>query len=236
MVPAWAPDGALLFISDRSGWWNLYREDAPGRAAALCAREAEFGGPAWVFGSRPFQVLPDGRCALPARTIQYQSLRRLGCRDCLRVQMGCSGCCRTLVRTHDLRCTQVMYQSGGLQAAGDVLGPQGGRHAAGRAGPRFRRPERPCHAVLRVRAAVGGAAPRWLHRARARRGPAHAAQRGRAAGGIEHLQHIIGSRKLQIRTCGSIYALSCHRAGAAGRTPCVRRYHPHSGLHMHVLS
>ena len=23
--PEWSPDGALIFASDRSGWWNLYR-------------------------------------------------------------------------------------------------------------------------------------------------------------------------------------------------------------------
>ncbi|KAK9844215.1 hypothetical protein WJX81_008232 [Elliptochloris bilobata] len=61
IVPAWAPDGALLFVSDRSGWWNLYRDAAQGGAVALCAREAEFGGPAWTFDGRPFQLLPDGR-------------------------------------------------------------------------------------------------------------------------------------------------------------------------------
>jgi hypothetical protein len=63
MTPVWAHDGALLFISDRTGWWNLYRDAAPGGAAPLCPRTAEFGGPAWAFGARPFQTLPDGRCA-----------------------------------------------------------------------------------------------------------------------------------------------------------------------------
>lgn len=64
MAPTWAPEGTLLFISDRSGWWNLYRDGGAGGAAALCPREAEFGGPAWVFGMRPFLPLPDGRCAV----------------------------------------------------------------------------------------------------------------------------------------------------------------------------
>lgn len=47
MQPRWAPDGALFFISDRSGWWNLYSVDAAAAAAEarpLCPREAEFGG------------------------------------------------------------------------------------------------------------------------------------------------------------------------------------------------
>jgi dipeptidyl aminopeptidase/acylaminoacyl peptidase len=49
--PAWAPDGsALFFISDQSGWWNLYRKKSQSPVEALAPREAEFGQPQWVFG------------------------------------------------------------------------------------------------------------------------------------------------------------------------------------------
>jgi dipeptidyl aminopeptidase/acylaminoacyl peptidase len=47
--PAWSPDGRLYFVSDRSGWWNLYRLDNGG-AERLVTMEAEFGAPQWVFG------------------------------------------------------------------------------------------------------------------------------------------------------------------------------------------
>jgi dipeptidyl aminopeptidase/acylaminoacyl peptidase len=47
--PQFAPDGTLCFVSDRSGWWNLYRERA-GQTEALHPRSAEFGLPQWVFG------------------------------------------------------------------------------------------------------------------------------------------------------------------------------------------
>ena len=47
--PEWSPDGVLHFVSDRSGWWNLYRWSY-GEAEALYAMEAEFGRPQWVFG------------------------------------------------------------------------------------------------------------------------------------------------------------------------------------------
>jgi dipeptidyl aminopeptidase/acylaminoacyl peptidase len=48
--PEWSPDGVLHFVSDRTGWWNLYRwEEATRRAAPLAPMEAEFGGPQWVF-------------------------------------------------------------------------------------------------------------------------------------------------------------------------------------------
>jgi dipeptidyl aminopeptidase/acylaminoacyl peptidase len=58
--PAFGPDGSLFFVSDRSGWWNLYRA-APGGAVALCPAEAEFGLPQWVFGMSTWGIAADGR-------------------------------------------------------------------------------------------------------------------------------------------------------------------------------
>lgn len=49
LQPEWSPDGTLHFISDRSGWWNLYRLKN-GAVEALCPREADFAQPPWVFG------------------------------------------------------------------------------------------------------------------------------------------------------------------------------------------
>ncbi len=48
--PEWSPRGALYFVSDRSGWWNLYRLEADGSARPLRPMEAEFGVPQWAFG------------------------------------------------------------------------------------------------------------------------------------------------------------------------------------------
>jgi dipeptidyl aminopeptidase/acylaminoacyl peptidase len=47
--PEWSPAGVLHFVSDRTGWWNLYRF-SDGVVHALCPREAEFGAPHWTFG------------------------------------------------------------------------------------------------------------------------------------------------------------------------------------------
>lgn len=47
--PEWSPDGVLYFISDRSGWWNLYRLQTSGEIEAVCPKEAEFGFPQWIF-------------------------------------------------------------------------------------------------------------------------------------------------------------------------------------------
>ena len=49
LQPEWSPAGDLYFVSDRSGWWNLYRERGEGDEP-VCPRAAEFGAPQWVFG------------------------------------------------------------------------------------------------------------------------------------------------------------------------------------------
>ena len=52
--PEWSPGGVLYFVSDRSGWWNLYRV-AGDPLGAHCAVEAvyplaaEFGSAQWSF-------------------------------------------------------------------------------------------------------------------------------------------------------------------------------------------
>jgi dipeptidyl aminopeptidase/acylaminoacyl peptidase len=52
--PEWSPDGPLYFVSDRSGWWNLYRQKEDGSGEALHEMQAEFGMPQWVFGMSAF--------------------------------------------------------------------------------------------------------------------------------------------------------------------------------------
>ena len=56
--PAWSPDGRLHWASDRSGWWNLYRDGEP-----LYPAEAEFAMPLWVFGQSMYAFMDDGRIA-----------------------------------------------------------------------------------------------------------------------------------------------------------------------------
>ena len=47
--PQWSPDGTLYFVSDRTGWWNLYRQ-AEDQIEPIISMEAEFGMPQWLFG------------------------------------------------------------------------------------------------------------------------------------------------------------------------------------------
>lgn len=51
LQPEWSSAGELYFVSDRTGWWNLYRASGDGDEP-LCPRSAEFGAPQWVFGMR----------------------------------------------------------------------------------------------------------------------------------------------------------------------------------------
>ena len=58
----WAPTGALHVVSDRTGWWNLYRVDlATGALTGVQTGEFEIGGPMWVFGQSSYACTADGR-------------------------------------------------------------------------------------------------------------------------------------------------------------------------------
>lgn len=68
--PQFAEDGALYFVSDRSGWWNLYRvrPDHGGLLEAspvecVLERDRDFGKPHWIFGMRTYGFV-DARTAI----------------------------------------------------------------------------------------------------------------------------------------------------------------------------
>ncbi len=66
--PEWSPDGVLHFVSDRSGWWNLYAW-RDGAAHALCPIEAELAYPPWIFGVSTYAFVSPGEivCAYASR-------------------------------------------------------------------------------------------------------------------------------------------------------------------------
>jgi dipeptidyl aminopeptidase/acylaminoacyl peptidase len=57
--PEWSPSGELHFVSDRSGWWNLYRY-AGGVVQPVYEMQAEFGAPHWTFGGSMYGFDGDG--------------------------------------------------------------------------------------------------------------------------------------------------------------------------------
>ncbi|MDQ2838581.1 MAG: prolyl oligopeptidase family serine peptidase [Actinomycetota bacterium] len=87
MQPEWLDNESLYAISDRTGWWNLYRislaerptggdpsehrprnEAGAERADNICPFEADFAGPMWLLGMRWYAILADGRL-LTVRTL-----------------------------------------------------------------------------------------------------------------------------------------------------------------------
>lgn len=47
--PEWSPDNILYFVSDKTGWWNIYRYQGD-EIKAVCEMNAEFAYPHWQFG------------------------------------------------------------------------------------------------------------------------------------------------------------------------------------------
>lgn len=73
--PEWAADGSLYFISDRTGWWNLYAEIG-GQIVPIFEIDAEIGVPQWVFGYSRYAFLSDGRiaCIVDKNGFEYVAL------------------------------------------------------------------------------------------------------------------------------------------------------------------
>jgi len=78
--PEWAPGGsALVFVSDRTGWWNLYRCSLDTlKTDAVAPMEAEFGQPQWVFGMSSYAFAGAGRMVC---SYVVKGLDRLGSID-----------------------------------------------------------------------------------------------------------------------------------------------------------
>nr|WP_246315584.1 prolyl oligopeptidase family serine peptidase [Kineococcus aurantiacus] len=60
--PGFAPDGTVLVVSDRSGFWNLY--EVGDSLRAVHPEDAEQGFPPWTFGTTSWAALDEDRVAL----------------------------------------------------------------------------------------------------------------------------------------------------------------------------
>ena len=73
--PEWSPAGDLFFVSDRTGWWNLYKaadrdiprgsepRDNP-RIDPLWPKSADFGKPQWTFSQKTYSFISANRVAV----------------------------------------------------------------------------------------------------------------------------------------------------------------------------
>ena len=57
--PEWRSDGILHVVTDRDGWWHLYRFDG-NRLISLTSGDFEIGVPQWVFGQSRYSFVGDG--------------------------------------------------------------------------------------------------------------------------------------------------------------------------------
>jgi dipeptidyl aminopeptidase/acylaminoacyl peptidase len=62
--PTWDAEGTLWFCADRTDVWALYRWRPGGDVECVVDVGADIAGPQWVFGSRRFVLLGDGRVVL----------------------------------------------------------------------------------------------------------------------------------------------------------------------------
>lgn len=82
--PEWIDDDTLYAVSDRSGWWNIYRLDATvgasgGDPVAVTSLERDLGGPLWsLSGGRPYLIEPDGTLVAVATLGTDRLLRIVG--------------------------------------------------------------------------------------------------------------------------------------------------------------
>jgi dipeptidyl aminopeptidase/acylaminoacyl peptidase len=56
--PRWLGE-KLIFISDRSNWWNLYQWSDNDEVQPLCETDAEFCPSQWALGQRPYAIIDD---------------------------------------------------------------------------------------------------------------------------------------------------------------------------------
>ena len=71
--PEWSPDGVLHFVSDRTGWWNLY-EFTGGSVKAVVVGETEMGVAQWELGYATYAFLNRRRIALVRQDGPSQTL------------------------------------------------------------------------------------------------------------------------------------------------------------------
>jgi dipeptidyl aminopeptidase/acylaminoacyl peptidase len=65
--PTWSPDGVLYFVSDRSGWWNLYHWRGE-RIEPVVELPAELGTTQWLFGLSTYAFESERRIVCQVRS------------------------------------------------------------------------------------------------------------------------------------------------------------------------
>ncbi len=78
--PIWSPDNQLYFVSDRNGWWNIYRHE-DGQQVCLYEIEAECGVPQWSFGESNYVFVDEQTIVVNYSSLGVNHLARLNLID-----------------------------------------------------------------------------------------------------------------------------------------------------------
>ncbi len=65
--PAWSPAGVLHFVSDQTGWWNVYRWTPQRGAEPVAPIDADCAAAPWEHGYSSYSFLSGGRIAMIAQ-------------------------------------------------------------------------------------------------------------------------------------------------------------------------
>lgn len=101
--PEWSPEGHLHFVSDRSGWWNLYRLDGD-QAVPLAALEAEFASPQWTFRQSNYAFTTSGRIVACATGAAHSGLGLIAGGHFRRIETGYTAFASLTTIGEDLCC------------------------------------------------------------------------------------------------------------------------------------
>ena len=93
LQPRWLGD-KLIFVSDRTNWWNLYLWEEDG-VRPLFATEAEFCQPQWMLGQRPYAIIDDDHLLCSINRSGEQSIAALSISDGKLQQLTSSGMAAT---------------------------------------------------------------------------------------------------------------------------------------------
>lgn len=89
--PRYSPDGRLHFISDRTGWWNIYVDDEDG-GGPVARSEAEFAAPDWVFGQATYCFLTDGSIVAVSSSSGLGAMSLIGSAGRVEIETPYSSC------------------------------------------------------------------------------------------------------------------------------------------------
>ena len=72
--PEWGEGNELFYISDKSGWWNLWSVTTAGVTRHVLDDKSEWGMPLWLLGMTSMIVLEDGRVLATHGQVDNQKL------------------------------------------------------------------------------------------------------------------------------------------------------------------